>query len=275
MKDQIDVLKELQERVLIKGGVCAFAGMQDFVRNEAKIAELEAQLDLQCVTIYRRLAKKGPVFVASVSGGVCAGCGMSVPSAVQQAARLGETLVMCPHCSRILYDDREDAVRGTNGGRRTATKSTATLARFSDEELVAPDLAGSTPEAVIAELAMPMQRRGFIEDAETLVAAALRREALMPTAMENGIAWPHVRMEGGPLTVAIGRSRLGFDWHGRKVRYVFLAAIPVASSGFYAKLMAGIIRAFDDAKKRGWVEAATDRGNLWRAILKATRVTTK
>ena len=97
----------------------------------------------------------------------------------------------------------------------------------------------------------------------------------MPTAMENGIAWPHVRMEGGPLTVAIGRSRLGFDWRGRKVRYVFLAAIPVASSGFYAKLMAGIIRAFDDAKKRGWVEAATDRGNLWRAILKATRVTTK
>ena len=122
MRDQIDVLKELQERVLIKGGVCAFAGMQDFVRNEAKIAELEAQLDLQCATIYRRL---------------------------------------------------------------------------------------------------------------------------------------------------------GFDWHGRKVRYVFLAAIPVASSGFYAKLMAGIIRAFDDAKKRGWVEAATDRGNLWRAILKATRVTTK
>lgn len=275
MKDQIDVLKELQERVLIKGGVCAFAGMQDFVRNEAKIAEIEAQLDLQCVTIYRRLAKKGPVFVASVSGGVCAGCGMSVPSAVQQAARLGETIVLCPHCSRILYDDREDAVRGTNGGRRTATKSTATLARFSDEELVESDLAGLTPEAVIAELAMPMQRRGFIEDAETLVAAALRREALMPTAMENGIAWPHVRMEGGPLTVAIGRSRLGFDWRGRKVRYVFLAAIPVASSGFYAKLMAGIIRAFDDAKKRGWVEAATDRGTLWRAILKATRVTTK
>ena len=54
-----------------------------------------------------------------------------------------------------------------------------------------------------------------------------------------------------------------------------LAAIPVASSGFYAKLMAGIIRAFDDAKKRGWVEAAMDRGTLWRAILKATRVTTK
>ena len=66
----------------------------------------------------------------------------------------------------------------------------------------------------------------FISNADSLVAAAMDREAVLSTAMDD-VAFPHVRgVEGGALTLAMGVSKKGIDWGGETVKLVIgIAAI--------------------------------------------------
>ena len=102
------------------------------------------------------------------------------------------------------------------------------------------------------------------------------REAVLSTAVGNGLAFPHVRgVEGGGLTFAMGVSKKGIDWNGDTVHAVFLSAIPVAVSAFYLRLMSGIVQSFS---KKGGLDVligAKDQAALWKALVKATRSTVK
>lgn len=276
MKEQIEILKKLQERVLIRDGFGAFAGMDGSMKIVLEIGELEKKLDGGVWALYDVLVRHNNVFIAPLVGHVCAGCGMVIPTSNEQEVRLGQKICCCTHCGRILYVEPEDVVKGLMPKRKKQT-SPATLARFSCEDLVVPNIKAADAEGAIAELAAVMAKKGFVSDDKGLVAAATAREGVLPTSMPEGLAFPHVRgVEGGQLTLAIGRSARGIDWGGRKVNYVFLAAIPVAASNFYSRLVIGILEAFRDGKKRGWVDTtASEKVALWKAVLKATRVTTK
>ena len=121
-----------------------------------------------------------------------------------------------------------------------------------------------------------MQEASFISSADSLVTAALERESILSTAMEGGLAFPHVRgVEGGGLALALGVSRKGIDWDGEKVHLVFLSAIPVAVSAFYLRLMSGLSKAFARESNFAAVMEANDAAALWRALQKATRTTVK
>ena len=138
------------------------------------------------------------------------------------------------------------------------------------------DLGAATREQAISALAEAMERHGFISSADNLVAAALEREGVLSTAMDGGIAFPHVRgVEGGGLTLAMGVSRKGIDWDGEKVNIVFLSAIPVAVSAFYLRLMAGLSQSFAKDANRKAVMDAKDSASLWKALQKATRTAVK
>ena len=115
----------------------------------------------------------------------------------------------------------------------------------------------------------------FISNADSLVAAAMDREAVLSTAMED-VAFPHVRgVEGGGLTLAMGVSKEGVDWAGETVHLVFLSAIPVAVSAFYLRLMAGLAQAFSKKDVRTAAIASKDAATLWKTLVKATRHTVK
>ena len=51
----------------------------------------------------------------------------------------------------------------------------------------------TTRDDAIREMALQMQKAGFIDDADKLVNAALQREAMASTALDHGLAFPHVR----------------------------------------------------------------------------------
>ena len=121
-----------------------------------------------------------------------------------------------------------------------------------------------------------MEEAKFISNADSLVAAAMERESILSTAMDGGIAFPHVRgVEGGGLTFAMGVSRSGIDWNGETVNIVFLSAIPVAVSAFYLRLMSGLLKAFAKEPARRAVLEAKSSEALWKALQKATRATVK
>ena len=270
MKSQINILRQLQELVLIRDEHHQTGDGSHLDQLNDSIDNLQAKLDTQALGLYNRLYKKSHIVIASMSNGCCSVCGMQVPIAQAQQVRLAQHLVTCSSCGRILFADEADAAR--NVAEKADRDDVKTgISRFSAEELMVVDLDNSSREAAIAQLAKVMEDNHFISNADSLVAAAMDREAVLSTAMGD-VAFPHVRgVEGGGLTLALGVSKKGIDWGGEKVRLVFLSAIPVAVSAFYLRLMAGLAQSFAKKDSRDAAVASKDSAALWKMLVKATR----
>ena len=275
MKSQINTLRQLQELVLTRDEHNQTGDGSHLDALNDAIDALQQKLAPQVAGIYARLYKKSHIVISAMVNNCCAVCGMQVPIAQGQQVRLGQHLVTCSSCGRILFAADEDAVVNTSEAPDRDNPKTG-ISRFSAEELMVCDLGPCSREAAIAKLALAMEKNRFISSAETLVTAALEREGVLSTAMEGGLAFPHVRgVEGGGLTLAMGVSKEGIDWDGEKVNMVFLSAIPVAVSAFYLRLMAGLAQSFEKEANRTAVLEAKDSAALWKALQKATRATVK
>lgn len=275
MKSQLNILRQLQELVLTRDEHHQTGDGSHLDSLNESIESLQQKLVPQVVSVYDRLYKKNHVVIAAMTNNCCSVCGMQVPIAQGQQVRLAQHLVTCSSCGRILFAADDDAVMNTSEAPDRDNPKTG-ISRFSAEELMIADLEATTREDAIAALAGKMEERGFISSADNLVAAAMERESILSTAMENGIAFPHVRgVEGGGLTLAMGVSKQGIDWDGEKVHIVFLSAIPVAVSAFYLRLMAGLSQSFaSDGAVKTAIDAK-DSAALWKALQKLTRTTVK
>ena len=276
MKSQINTLRQLQELVLIRDEHHQTGDGSHLAKLNESIDAMRAKLVPQAGALYDRLYKKHHVVISAMTNNCCAVCGMQVPIAQGQQVRLGEHLVTCSSCGRILFAAEEDAARNvTEPADRDDAPKTG-ISRFSAEELMLVDLGPVSREEAITALAGAMEEHKFIANADSLVTAALERESVLPTAIDGGIAFPHVRgVEGGGLCLAMGSSREGIDWDGQKVNLVFLSAIPVAVSAFYLRLMSGLMQSFAREPARRSVIEAKDPAALWKALCKATRVAVK
>ena len=273
MKSQINILRQLQELVLTRDEHHQTGDGSHLDALNDSIDTLQKQLEPQVLGLYERLYKKNHIVISAMSNGCCAVCGMQVPIAQGQQVRQAQHLVSCSSCGRILFSD-EDAVTNVSEAPDRDDPKTG-ISRFSAAELMVVDLKGPSREEAIAALAKRMEGEKFISSADSLTTAALERESVLSTAMED-IAFPHVRgVEGGGLTLAMGVSKKGVDWDGEKVHIVFLSAIPVAVSAFYLRLMAGLTQAFSKEANRKAVLEAKDSAALWKALQKATRQTVK
>ena len=275
MKSQINTLRQLQELVLTRDEHNQTGDGSHLDALNDSIAALQQKLAPQIAGVYDRLYKKNHIVISAMTNNCCAVCGMQVPIAQVQQVRLGQHLVTCSSCGRILFAADEDAVVNTSEAPDRDNPKTG-ISRFSAEELMIAGMDATTREDAIAQLAGVMEGNGFISSADNLVAAALERASVLSTAIEGGIAFPHVRgVEGGGLTLAMGVSRKGIDWDGEKVHIVFLSAIPVAVSAFYLRLMAGLSQSFAKDANRKAVIDAKDSASLWKALQKATRTAVK
>ena len=275
MKSQINTLRQLQELVLTRDEHNQTGDGSHLDALNDSIAALQQKLAPQIAGVYDRLYKKNHIVISAMTNNCCAVCGMQVPIAQVQQVRLGQHLVTCSSCGRILFAADEDAVVNTSEAPDRDNPKTG-ISRFSAEELMIAGMDATTREDAIAQLAGVMEGNGFISSADNLVAAALERESVLSTAIEGGIAFPHVRgVEGGGLTLAMGVSKKGIDWDGEKVHIVFLSAIHVAVSAFYLRLMAGLSQSFAKDANRKAVIDAKDSASLWKALQKATRTAVK
>ena len=272
MKSQINNLRQLQELVLTRDEHHQTGDGSHLDSLNDSIGALQDKLDAQVKGIYERLYKKSHIVMAAMSNGCCAVCGMQVPIAQSQQVRLGQHLVTCSSCGRILFADEADAPRNVAEKPDRDDPKTG-ISRFSAEELVDCDLKAETAQDAIAALAALMEKNKFIANADSLVSSAMDRESVLSTAMDDApIAFPHVRgVEGGGLTLAIGVSKKGIDWNGSKVNLVFLSAIPVAVSAFYLRLMSGVMQSFSKTENIEAVVAAKDQASLWKTLVKVTR----
>ena len=140
-----------------------------------------------------------------------------------------------------------------------------------------PKLAASTREEVIGELAKLLGDGGFVEDAATVAELALRREAILSTAVEHGLAFPHVRdVEGGGLTLAVGLKARGIDFSGHDghlSKIFFFMVIPTPATAFYLRLLAGLVRTFESSDARKALLECEKPEQMWKTLTKLTRET--
>lgn len=145
------------------------------------------------------------------------------------------------------------------------------LSRYILPSCAIVHLSGTTKEEVIRELVASLQRAGRINDHDTVLADVLEREQTVSTGMEKGIAIPHARTGGvNGIAVAVGLSPAGIDFQaldGLPARLIFLIASSPDDRGPHLQLLAAIAKRLRDDKRREAALAATNPGQLVKAIL--------
>ena len=276
MHPVINHLIQLQELTLIRDEQKTHKRGDQLAQLDAAIDGLAGQLPSELRQMFLRLQKKNPIVIVPVSNGVCAACGMKLPISLVQSVRVSDQMQHCPTCVRILYYPEAPVHHVRKAARRTEPQRVG-ISRFSSPLLMIPRLDAATRDGAIRELAMKMQMEGFVDNAARLVELALRREVIVSTAIDHGLAFPHVReVEGGGLTLALGLSPKGIpfgDDSAALTRIVFFMVIPTAASAFYLKLIAGLAEAFSDPAARKALMAEEDAQKLWKALTKLTRAT--
>jgi mannitol/fructose-specific phosphotransferase system IIA component (Ntr-type) len=276
MKRVLNQLIQLQELDFALAEERASSSRMPLAKLEEAISTILATLPAEVSERFQRLRKRYPLAVVPIFHGICPSCAMALPLALVNAVRAAEQLYNCPHCGRFLYFP-DVVVRQPNKRHGSERPAEVGIARFSSADLMIPKLAATTREETISELAAAMATRGFIEDAEVVTDLVLRREAIVSTAVEHGLAFPHVRdVEGGGLTFAAGLKEKGLAFgapDGRLTKIIFLIVIPAPASAFYLRLLAGLVKTFceTDARKK-FLDCETSDA-MWKALTKLTRET--
>jgi mannitol/fructose-specific phosphotransferase system IIA component (Ntr-type) len=274
MKKILNQLVQLQELDFALAEEKASASQMPLTQLEKSVAQILDQLPEEVSERYQRLYKRHPLAVVPVMHGTCPPCGIALPPALVNAVHAAEQVQFCPHCGRFLYYP-ETVVRQPRKQIKSDRPMPTGIARFSSPVLMAPKLAATTREEAIAELAKLMADQGFVESADTINELALRREAIVSTAVEHGLAFPHVRdVEGGGLTFAVGMKEKGLDFgapDGKLTKIVFLITIPSASSAFYLRLLAGLVRTLGETSARKTLLDCDMPEAMWKTLSKLTR----
>ncbi|MES1205681.1 MAG: PTS sugar transporter subunit IIA [Pseudomonadota bacterium] len=142
---------------------------------------------------------------------------------------------------------------------------------FLAADMVVADLVADTKAGVLAELSRHLATRMAGVDPEVLRRVLEERELLASTAIGDGIAIPHGKMDAvGRLVGALGRARAGIEFEsidGKPTHLVFMLVAPASSTGVHLKALARLSRLFRDADFRARLLEAPDAVAMYQAIV--------
>jgi PTS system nitrogen regulatory IIA component len=143
------------------------------------------------------------------------------------------------------------------------------IVEFLQMGAVVDDLAGTSAQGVLAELARPLAAAHRV-DAQRLLETLLEREKLGSTGIGDGIAIPHGKVTNLPsLMASFGRSRAGVDFRaidGKPTYLFFTLVAPENSAGAHLKALARISRIFKNPAFRESIMKAKDAAEIYRLI---------
>ena len=125
---------------------------------------------------------------------------------------------------------------------------------FLQPDCVVANLDATTKPAVLAELSERLAKVVPNVDAPTLRRILEERELLASTAIGDGIAIPHGKLDSvGHLVGALGRTVEGIEFEsidGKPTHLVFMLVAPASSTGVHLKALARLSRLFRDVEFR-------------------------
>lgn len=244
---------------------------------DASIAKLLEDLPPENRSHFEKMWKKVGLAIVPISKGVCSACGMMIPVSQVHAVHAADALYTCPSCARFLYFPEAAPRRVATAKKLRSEPPQVGVARFSSPKLMLPKLKAASRDEVLEQICTHMEKENFIDNGKRLYEEALRREVLASTAVDQGLAFPHVRgVEGGGLSLALATLSKGvkFDENAKSsTKIVCFISIPTAASAFYLKLLAGLTQTFRDETARDLLLAAESPEDLWKALVKTTRLT--
>jgi nitrogen PTS system EIIA component len=144
------------------------------------------------------------------------------------------------------------------------------LVGFLREDMILPDLKTADKVAVIEELVEFMVSREPGLEREALARVLSEREKLASTAIGEGVAIPHGKLESvSSLLACIGRSPRGVDFDsldGQPTHLFFVLVAPENSTGVHLKALARISRLFKDQEFRTRLMAAADGPSMYSVV---------
>lgn len=267
-------LIQLQELTLVREEQNVAGGGVHLEQLDEAISAMTEKLPDTVGVMFGKLAKKDSNVIVPVVDNLCAVCRMQLPISLVQQVKLAKEVHSCPNCARYLYMP-EMATRNTRRRPGRFEVQKPGISRFSAQSLMISKMEAKDRDGVIEELATRLETEGFVDKAAPLIESALRREALFSTAVDHGMAFPHVRgVEGGALTLAVGVSSKGIRFDGPAgalTKIFFFMVIPTAASSFYLKLLAGLTGTFLDVEARQAILASKDDAEMWKLLVKLTR----
>jgi mannitol/fructose-specific phosphotransferase system IIA component (Ntr-type) len=128
----------------------------------------------------------------------------------------------------------------------TVVTAPVSLADYTRQELIVPQLRERDTAGIISELSLVLQRQGGVPDVLPFYQAALNQEMLANSALETGLALPHARLSGvKQLQFAFGRTPAPVVWGGKSswpAQFIFLMAVPATDVAGYLQLLASLAR---------------------------------
>jgi len=276
MQRWINHLIQLQDLIFAREQQEASMPGNRLTTLDASIQTLLDELPIEMRSHFVKMHKKANLAIVPIANGVCSACGMAIPVSQVHAVHAADKIYHCPSCARFLFYP-EASPRRLSQRRLRSEPAQVGMARFSSPQLMIPQLAAGDRDSAIAELCQQMESEGFVDNGARLCEEALRREAIASTAVDKGLAFPHVRgVEGGGLTLALGISRKGIKFNPAAktlTRIIFLIVIPTAASAFYLRLLSGLATSFGDEEARDLLLKSETSEDLWKALAKVTRLT--
>ena len=142
-------------------------------------------------------------------------------------------------------------------------------------DFLAPDciiaaLQAKTKPAVLTELSDHLSKVVPGVEAEALHKVLEEREQLASTAIGDGIAIPHGKLDSvGRLVGALGRAVDGIEFESidrKPTNHVFMLVAPASSTGVHLKALARLSRLFRDADFRQRLLAAPSSEAMYQVI---------
>jgi len=142
---------------------------------------------------------------------------------------------------------------------------------FLASDMVVAELKADTKAGVLDELSRHLAARVESVNPGVLRKVLEERELLASTAIGDGIAIPHGKMDAvGRLVGALGRATKGIEFEsidGKPTHLIFMLVAPASSTGVHLKALARLSRLFRDAEFRQRLLSAPDAAAMYRVIV--------
>jgi mannitol/fructose-specific phosphotransferase system IIA component (Ntr-type) len=272
MKDLLIKMIKLQEFTFAQMEHTAADAHMGLKEIRSSLDQIFGEMPMEWARLIQRLQGGGQPAVVPVTDEFCSFCRIQLPTAMVQEIRRCIHIHQCPCCARILYYPEGGGFRMQIDASRFGVGG---IARFSSQKLIVPSMKSSSRDEAVHEMVQVLAREGWVDRPDDVLAAAIAREELVSTAVEYGLAFPHVRgVEGVGLVIALGLRKRGLRFGaqgGRLTRIIFFSVIPQAASGFYLKLMAGLVRIFRESDARKRILSHNHEEKVWETFLDLAR----
>jgi mannitol/fructose-specific phosphotransferase system IIA component (Ntr-type) len=275
MQELYNRLIQLQELYFAREEHLIGGDGKNLEQLDAAISALLSKLPVETADLFQEIQSRAPPAISPVVDETCYGCGIDLPTSLCAELLHLDSLYHCPNCARYLYPYHGEKLNIQDDALHRRLPHLG-IERFSSKKLMIPRLQANDKTGIITELSELLSNQLFFDDPRILIDSALKREAITSTAVEHSLAFPHVRgIDAGALTVALGLKKKGVKFGAPKdhlTKIVFFIVIPITSSAFYLKLLAGLIESLNTTDARKKLLSCSESDELWETLKKLTKV---